>query len=81
MSKITLDAELRSKLNGLNESVEVCDESGETVGHFLPAKVYQRILYQIAEAQCPHTPEQLKELSRQNGGVTLVEFWKKMGRS
>ena len=37
MSKITLDATLRSKLNGLNESLEICDETGETVGHFLPA--------------------------------------------
>ena len=43
MSKITLDATLRSKLNGLNESLEICDEGGQTVGHFLPADVYRKI--------------------------------------
>jgi len=37
MSKVTLDADLRKKLNGFNEPIEVCDESGQIVGHFLPA--------------------------------------------
>lgn len=81
MSKITLDAELRSKLNGLNEELEICDESGATVGHYVPAKVYRSMIYQIAEAQCPHTEEELKELSKQTGGRTLAEFWKAMGRT
>ena len=36
MSKVILDPELRGKLNGLNEPVEVCEPTGETVGHFVP---------------------------------------------
>jgi hypothetical protein len=31
MSKVILTPELREKLNGLNEPVEFCDESGKTV--------------------------------------------------
>ena len=53
MSKIQLDPTLRARLNGLTEPLEVCDEAGRTVGHFLPAAVYRKMMYQIAEAQCP----------------------------
>ena len=81
MSKITLDPVLRSKLNGLNEELEVCNESGETVGHYLPTATYQKLLYQIAEAQYPRSKDELAKLRNQTGGTTLAEFWKKMGRS
>jgi hypothetical protein len=80
MSKITLDPVLRSKLNGLNETLEVCDESGETVGHFLPAAAYRKLMYQIAEAQCPHSWEEVRQLSKQTGGRSLAEIWKELGQ-
>ncbi|MBI1830133.1 MAG: hypothetical protein HYR84_01625 [Planctomycetes bacterium] len=79
MSKITLDPTLRAKLNGLKETLEICDESGETVGHFLPADVYRKLLYQIAEAQCPHTADELAKMRNQTGGVPLAEIWKRLG--
>ena len=41
MSNITLDADLRSKLNGLNEQTEQCDDDGKTIGRFVPEVVYQ----------------------------------------
>ena len=81
MSKITLDSTLRSKLNGLNEELEICDESGATVGHYVPAKVYRSMIYQIAEAQCPHTEEELREMRNQKGGRTLAEIWKDLGQT
>ena len=69
-------------MNGLNETLDICDESGETVGHFLPADVYRKMQYQVAEAQCPHTKEELAEMRKQKGGGrTLAEFWKEMGRT
>jgi hypothetical protein len=80
MSKITLDPTLRAKLNGLNESLVVCSESGEIVGHFLPADVYRKMLYKIAESQCPHSPEQLKAMRNETGGRSLTELWKELGR-
>lgn len=82
MSRITLDASLRAKLNGLNESLELCDENGETVGHFLPAAAYRSLLYRIAEAQCPHTPEDLQARRKnQTGGKSLADFWNERERA
>jgi hypothetical protein len=37
MSKISLDAALSQKLRALTETVELCNEAGEVLGHFVPA--------------------------------------------
>jgi hypothetical protein len=36
MTQIILDAALRIKLNNLSEPLELCDESGQVLGRFLP---------------------------------------------
>jgi hypothetical protein len=79
MTKLTLDPQLRAKLNGLNEQIEVCDESGAIIGHFLPAAVYQKLLYAAAEAACPYTKEELQKFQQQTGGRSLAEIWKSLG--
>jgi hypothetical protein len=81
MSKITLDAMLRAKLNGLQEALEVCDESGATVGHFLPRETYRKLLFQIAESQCPYTPEQVKHMRQESGGEPLASLWQALGQT
>lgn len=81
MSKFTLDPQLRAKLNGLNEPLEVCDENGQTVGRFLPEDEYRKLLYAVAEAACPHSKEEIERRRQEKGGIRLVEFWKKMGVS
>ena len=47
MGRLTLDPDLRNKLNGLNEPMEVFDEGGQIVGHFLPAKLYEETLFTL----------------------------------
>lgn len=37
MTKITADPDLRNKLQGFQDLVEICDESGHVVGFFHPA--------------------------------------------
>ena len=37
MTRVTVDPTLRAKLNGLNTQTELCDESGHTLGLFVPA--------------------------------------------
>jgi hypothetical protein len=79
MKKITLDAPLRAKLNGLGEQLEVCDESGQTVGHFLPADGYRRLLSAAVEAACPFSTEELERRLRERGGRPLAEMWQRPG--
>jgi hypothetical protein len=79
VSKIVLDSDLRSRLNGLNEHLEVCDEQGHTVGHFLPAEMYQQLMY--ASVQIPYSEDEIKRRRAETGGRSLAEFWKSLGQS
>ena len=36
MTRVTIDAGTLAKLHGLNDVLEICDESGRTLGHFCP---------------------------------------------
>ena len=50
MSAILLDDDLKSKLNGLKQQLEVRDASGTRVGWFVPEEAYMRLLYDQAKA-------------------------------
>jgi hypothetical protein len=71
MSAIVLDADLRAKLNGLNEKVEVRDEAGNIVGHFLPSEEYYRLLCKTIEI--PYSKEEIARRRAEKGGRTLME--------
>jgi hypothetical protein len=79
MSKVTLDSALRAKLNGLNEPLEICDEQGVTVGHFLPPALYRKFLYAALAAECPYSAEDLQRMHQETGGRPLQEIWKELG--
>lgn len=73
MSKIILDSELKSKLNGLNEHKEICDSDGRTVGHFLPPDLFNKLAYAWAKAEFANEPEQehaRREIKDQGGFST-----------
>jgi hypothetical protein len=72
MQKITLGKEGRIALDDLKEKVEICDEAGKTVGYFLPAESYRRLIYDWAKAQV--TDEELEAARREPGGSPLAEF-------
>jgi hypothetical protein len=78
MNTITLDADLRAKLNGLNERIDVCDEVGKVVGHFIPSAEFQRLL--LKDVKVPFTEAQIEQFRKSGGGCTPEEFWKKIGR-
>ena len=79
MSRVTIDDAIRAKLNGLNEDLELCDENGNILGHFLPQREYLHLMILEAEAQCPYTKEQLEEFRKEKGGRKLSEIWKSLG--
>lgn len=37
MSRLTVDSVMLTKLQGLSQPVDLCDEKGRVVGHFVPS--------------------------------------------
>jgi len=73
MQKIQLDNERRITLDDPNKNVEICNQSGQTVGYFLPAESYRRIVYEWAKTLV--TVEELEEARKQEpGGRSLQEI-------
>ena len=77
MGRITLDPELRAKLNGLNEKVEICDETGKLIGLYLPLEDYKKLLYKNVEI--PLAEAEIEERRKEKGGSSLAEIWKRLG--
>lgn len=80
MSKLTLDSTFRTKLAGVDEPLEFCDQMGHTVGHFLPGELYQEMIYKLAESKCPFPLEQLKKKRTETSGDTLAKVWQRVGQ-
>ena len=79
MGRIVLDPELRAKLSGLNEQMEICDETGKVVGLYLPLADYKKILYKGVEI--PFSEEEIELRRKEKSGSSLAEFWKRMGQA
>ncbi len=75
MLAITLDPELRARLNGLTEHLEVRDEHGTTVGHFVPDEQYRELLYAWARAKFadPAEFERARREYQSEGGLSTPE--------
>jgi hypothetical protein len=73
-----LDSQTRSKLNGLDEQMEICDESGNTLGRFLPESLYRELLLAWAKADLPE--HELQRRRQEPSGRTLAEIWQNLGR-
>ena len=79
MPAIILDMELRAKLNGMNEVMPVQDETGRTVGRFVPEEGFRKMLYAAAEAACPYAQEELERMRHEKGGRGLETILKDLG--
>jgi hypothetical protein len=77
MTQITLDDDLKARLEGLKQTVEVRDEIGRTVGQFVPQDEYMKLLY--AWAKTAVTDEELEEARRSGPGRKLSEILKDLG--
>ncbi|OHB84305.1 MAG: hypothetical protein A2V98_18725 [Planctomycetes bacterium RBG_16_64_12] len=78
MNRVILDEAARAKLRGVDE-VELCDESGQPLGHFLSDALYRRLLYDWANAQI--SDEELERRRRQPGGHALADIWARLQNS
>ena len=77
MNSIQFDDDLKAKLNGLKQTVEVRDETGRPVGQFVPQKLYMKLLY--AWAKTAVTKEQLEEAEQSGPGQPLDVLLKRLG--
>jgi len=75
MNRVILDESIGEKLRHLDE-VELCDQSGQRVGHFLSDDLFRRLLYDWANAQV--SDEELERRRQQPGGRTLAEIWSRL---
>ncbi|HUY37116.1 MAG TPA: hypothetical protein VMV69_30675 [Pirellulales bacterium] len=80
MVKITIDDELRSRLRGLNEEVELCDAAGRTIAQVVPVSAYEDFWYTLMAAETGLSKEEVRRRRQQKGGRTLAEIWKSLGR-
>lgn len=78
MTKITVNAETRTKLDGLEEVVEICDASGRTLGYFHP--VPEPVDYKALIAQSPVSDEELEELRKQRTGRPLKDILRDLNK-
>ena len=66
MGKITLDENLRKKLEAAGPKVELCDETGRTLGYFMTPDYELKMMYAWAKAQV--SDEELERASHEVGG-------------
>ena len=78
MTKVVIDAETWANLEGENGRLELCDQSGQTLGYFEPAV---RVgVVKDGKVCSPYTDEELEQRFHQKGARALAEFWKEHGR-
>jgi hypothetical protein len=71
MVKVILDASVLARLNNPDGPVEVCDESGSTVGYFQP--VYSPT-GSGEKPMSPFSDEELRRRQQESGGRSLEEI-------
>jgi hypothetical protein len=70
MGRVTIDQALRSKLGSFESPLELCDETGRVVGHFIP--VEDRSIYEGVES--PVSNEELDRRLREESGRPLDDI-------
>ena len=71
MTAINIDKELREKLQGSCHDVRLCDETGSTLGWFVPEAEYMKMLYE--RARYMFTNEELEVARRAQPVYTTAE--------
>jgi hypothetical protein len=76
MNKIYVDDALRARLHGLAAQLELCDESGSTLGYFVPRDVHDILVEHLISG--PVTDEELERASQMPGGRTTAEVLERL---
>jgi hypothetical protein len=79
MTKLIVEESLRKKLINLDEEVELCDETGHSIGFFYPRGPREAKLPPGFES--PYSDEELQRRMNEPGGHTLAEIWAELDKS
>ena len=71
MDKVRVEPLVRAKLCNLDSRLELCDESGKTLGYFVPVSEQHRLLYAWARAE--FTDEEIEAARAEPGGLPIAE--------
>jgi hypothetical protein len=72
MTKVLVDAATRAKFNNLEGMLEVCDETGKTLGVFHP------VTESKPSVRSPYSREELEQLRKQRTGKPLSEILERL---
>lgn len=73
MIQITVPEPLKGQLDVVGKPVELVDEAGKRLGHFVPARISG------PGDECPYSPEELERMRSERDGRSLPEIWKSLG--
>lgn len=79
MTRLTVPPTVRNQLQGLDSELELCDESGRTLGYFVPSALDERALYDHIRDVV--TDDELAAARREPGGRTTAEVLERLRRS
>jgi hypothetical protein len=65
-------------LSNPRELLELCDQSGQTLGFYQPA--FREGIVDGGKICSPYSDEEIEERCRQTDGQTLADFWKGHGQ-
>ena len=77
MNRIVVEPSIRASLDNLSSRLELCDESGEILGYFVPASERDPLLY--AWARTEFTDEEIDLALQEPGGLTIEEVLADLG--
>jgi hypothetical protein len=77
MTRLTLDAATLAQLGKLDDLIEVANEDGITLGYFHPIAMTKPA--PKLQLRSPCSDEEIQRRRQEKGGISLEEFWKRMG--
>jgi len=78
MTRMVLDPVLGAKLGGLTDAVELCDESGRTIGYFHPAVALSGL--EASSIESPIPIEEIERRRAEGGGRPLKDILEDLSR-
>ncbi|MCH8047260.1 MAG: hypothetical protein IID44_26460 [Planctomycetes bacterium] len=70
MMKLSVDAEFQAKLTQAGGPLEICDQSGHTIGFFQPVPPPGQL-----KKMSPFSDDQIEQFQQQRTGRPLPEIW------